>query len=136
MACKIKEEFAFYHIKQLVNFHFDRKSNFDSFTSNSSSKLPPIPILFPLLLLTLSLSIVAPANISIYPIQLSEIRLTSATYSTSILYTSSSRLISEVYIQFLSIGFSSIVHMSSGIRLTPIAYMQSPNIGPLFKAYK
>lgn len=125
-----------YHIKQLVNSHFGKKSNFDTFTQTSSSGPSLVLAPFASPSPTPGPSVLALANTPIYPTQPSGTRPTRVTYGTTALHTSGLGLILEVYIQSPSTRFSPAAHTLLDRGPIPAAYMQPPGIRPLSAAYK
>lgn len=77
MACKLKEKFALYYIKQLINSNFGRKPWKFCALIPTSSTGPPSATTSE----TLALSAPAPINIPIYLTQLPGIGPISVTYS-------------------------------------------------------
>lgn len=130
IACKLKEKFISYYIKQLLNSNFDKKSQ------TSITGLSSVPALFALPLPTLGLLISAPANTPIYLIQPSGTGAILAAYNISALHISVLGPIPEAYMQFLSTKFLSAAHILPGIGLISAVYMQLPDTRHLPAIYK
>lgn len=129
IACKPKKEFAFYYIKQLLKFNFDRKPQL------STIRLPLVLVLLALLLSTSSLLVVASTNIFIYSMQLSGIGPTFIVYSTLALYISNTKLILRIYMQLSGTNLVSTINTTSKGYNQPVYTLLSKIKSPLFTTY-